>query len=71
MRMISMTSRPTPAKASRAAGPAAAMTALLPTNRPAPMAPPKAIMMIWRCLRLDTGRAEGRFLTGVIPGIGS
>lgn len=38
-------------KESSAAGPAAAMIVPLPTNRPAPMVPPMAIIVICRCLR--------------------
>ncbi len=35
-----------------AAGPAAAMAALLPTNRPAPMTPPIVIIVMWRGSRV-------------------
>ncbi len=35
-----------------AAGPAVAMIAPEPTNRPAPITPPSAIIVMCRCLRL-------------------
>ncbi|MNY58564.1 hypothetical protein D3C86_1949120 [compost metagenome] len=53
MRMIRMTSTPVTRKEIRAAGPADWMTTPLPTNRPAPMTPPRAIMAMWRCLSPD------------------
>ncbi|MDT4868021.1 hypothetical protein FQZ97_1029610 [compost metagenome] len=51
MRMTSTTSRPVMRKERTAPGPADLMTTPLPTNRPAPITPPSAIMVMWRCLR--------------------
>ena len=42
-------SRPVIANETTAAGPADLMTTPLPTNRPAPMAPPKAIIIMCLC----------------------
>ena len=50
MRMTSTTSRPVMRKERIAAGPADLMTTPLPTNSPAPMTPPRAIMVMCRCL---------------------
>src|SRR5579863_6055850 len=51
MRMTSTTSSPVIANERTAAGPAALMTTPLPTKRPAPMTPPRAIMVMCRCFR--------------------
>src|ERR1700733_7349920 len=48
MRITSTTSVPVSAKEMTAAGPAEAITTPLPTNRPAPMTPPSAIISMWR-----------------------
>src|ERR1700704_4733127 len=48
MRITSTTSVPVRAKEITAAGPAAAMTTPLPTNRPAPITPPSAIICMCR-----------------------
>src|SRR5471030_724395 len=52
MRMTSTTSSPVIAKEITAAGPAALMTTPLPTNSPAPMTPPRAIIVMCLCFRL-------------------
>src|SRR6202034_726607 len=52
MRITSTTSSPVITKATTAAGPAALITTPLPTNRPAPMTPPRAIIVMCRCFRL-------------------
>ena len=46
------------------AGPAAAMAALLPTNRPAPMTPPIVIMVTWR----DSRERLSSWLVGASAG---
>src|ERR1700736_4685506 len=51
MRITSTTSSPVITNDRTAAGPAALMTTPLPTKRPAPMTPPRAIMVMCRCLR--------------------
>src|SRR5260221_10122706 len=48
MRITSTTSAPVRANEITAAGPAAPMTTPLPTNRPAPITPPSAIICICR-----------------------
>ncbi len=48
MRITMKTIVPASIYDSRAAGPAAAIAALLPTNRPAPMTPPIVIIVMWR-----------------------
>src|SRR5205814_2315453 len=58
MRITSTTSVPVRAKETTAAGPAEAMTTPLPTNRPAPITPPSAIMcMCRRCSARHGGPA--------------
>lgn len=47
--MTRVTSTPASRNEISAAGPAAWMTTPLPTNRPAPMVPPIAIMVMCRC----------------------
>ena len=59
MRITSTTSNPVITKETTAAGPVALMTTPLPTNRPAPMTPPKAIMVMCRCFRLWRRPLEG------------
>ena len=58
--MTSTTRSPVMAKESTAAGPADLMTTPLPTNRPAPMTPPSAIIVMWRCLKLWRSPLEGK-----------
>jgi hypothetical protein len=48
MRITSTTSMPVMAKEMMAAGPAEPMTTPLPTNRPAPITPPSAIICMCR-----------------------
>src|SRR5215472_15181669 len=48
MRITSTTSVPVRAKEMTAAGPAEPMTTPLPTNSPAPITPPSAIICMWR-----------------------
>src|SRR5271170_4590095 len=48
MRITKTTSRPVSANETTAAGPAELTTTPLPTNNPAPMTPPSAIICMWR-----------------------
>src|SRR5580692_11816901 len=70
MRITSTTSVPVRAKDTTAAGPADAMTTPLPTNSPAPMTPPSAIICMWRrCSerRSPLGSALGRLIDSPVP----
>jgi hypothetical protein len=71
MRITSTTSSPVITNERTAAGPAALMTTPLPTKRPAPMTPPRAIIIMCRCLRLWRSPLEGSegALTGVDNGL--
>src|ERR1700733_6042426 len=59
MRITSTTSNPVMMKETTAAGPAALMTTPLPTNRPAPMTPPRAIIVMGRGLKAWRSPLEG------------
>ncbi len=50
IRITRMISTPVTAYVRNAAGPASCITAPDPTKRPAPMTPPIAIIVRWRCL---------------------
>lgn len=66
IRITSMTSRPETAYAITIEGPAAAIPAPDPTNRPAPITPPRAIIDRWRCLRpWDSGACASGAVGGV------
>src|ERR1700679_3785252 len=62
MRITSTTSSPVMTKDTTAAGPVAWITTPLPTNRPAPMTPPRAIMVMCRCFKLWRSPLGGRGL---------
>src|ERR1019366_2358438 len=68
MRITSTTSSPVITKEMTAAGPAALMTTPLPTKRPAPMTPPRAIIIMCRCFKLWRSPLEGG---GVLFTLGS
>src|SRR5882757_4964561 len=59
MRITSTTSSPVITNERTAAGPAALITTPLPTKRPAPMTPPRAIIVMCRCLRPWRSPLEG------------
>src|SRR6267154_972767 len=69
MRITSTTSVPVRAKEITAAGPAEAMTTPLPTNRPAPITPPRAIMCMWR--RCSARRSPLESESGAVCGRGA
>src|SRR5262249_31905366 len=66
MRMTSTTSVPVSAKEMTAAGPAEPMTTPLPTKRPAPMTPPRAIICMCRRRSERRNPLESRPGTGVL-----
>src|SRR5436309_5066513 len=66
MRITSTTSVPVRAKETTAAGPAEAMTTPLPTNRPAPITPPSAIMCM--CRRCSARRSPLEAESGAVIG---
>src|SRR5438105_15105163 len=66
MRITSTTSVPVRAKEITAAGPAEAMTTPLPTNRPAPITPPSAIMCM--CRRCRARRSPLEAESGAVIG---
>src|ERR1700724_274677 len=69
MRMTSTTSVPVRAKEITAAGPAAPMTTPLPTNRPAPITPPSAIICM--CRRRSERRSPLEARLGRLIGVSS
>src|SRR2546421_6696493 len=66
MRITSTTSVPVRAKETTAAGPGEAMTTPLPTNRPAPITPPSAIMCM--CRRCSARRSPLEAESGAVIG---